>query len=116
MTLGLFSAGRLLTDWSHRVTPFLSGQRCLRWSLYQSTPDLSASRWGAEVALSLHAWRNHYPVSNVVWQGVTHVMQSEKNDRSRGILSYGRMYLEILNYVSKHMVERKHRFRRYKIN
>jgi hypothetical protein len=78
MSFGVFTVGRRQTDLSHRLTPFLSGQRCLRWDLFQSAPDLAVARWGVEVALSLYAWRNGYYVLKVPCRGVNHVMRPEK--------------------------------------
>jgi glycosyltransferase involved in cell wall biosynthesis len=103
MALGLFTHGRRLTDWSHCLTPFLSGQRCLRWSLFRSTPDLAAARSGVEVALSLHAWRHRYRVMSVPWYGVTHVMKHEKRGWLRGKWSYLPMYGEIVRYLAGHL-------------
>lgn len=99
MTLGLFTGGRWTTDNSHRLTPFLSGQRCLRWSLFRSIPDLDTSHAGIEVALSLYAWRRGYRVCPVHWHGVTHVMKIEKMGMLRGNLSHFRMYGEIIRYL-----------------
>lgn len=99
MTLGLFTGGRWTTDNSHRLTPFLSGQRCLRWSLFRSIPDLETSRAGIEVALSLYAWRRGYRVCPVHWHGVTHVMKIEKMGILRGNLSHFKMYAEIIRYL-----------------
>ena len=99
MTLGLFRGGRLHTDLSHRTTPYLSGQRCLRWGLFSDTPLLEGARYGVEVALSLHAHRRGLRVRPVAWSGVTHVTQLEKHGTARGYLSYLRMYAEILVYL-----------------
>ncbi len=101
MTLGLFTGGRRQTDLSHRLTPFLSGQRCLRWTLFRSTPDLETARAGVEVALSLHARRHGYCVEPVAWHGVTHVMKSEKMGRLRGWWCHLRMYGEIARYLGR---------------
>lgn len=101
MTLGLFSGGRWSTDVSHRLTPFLSGQRCLRWSQFRSLPDLDTSRAGIEVALSLSAWRRGLRVRPVHWHGVTHVMKIEKLGMIRGNLSHFKMYGEILWYLGR---------------
>jgi glycosyltransferase involved in cell wall biosynthesis len=99
MTLGLFTGGRWTTDNSHRLSPFLSGQRCLRWSLFRGIPDLDTSRAGIEIALSLYAWRHGYRVCPVHWRGVTHVMKIEKMGMLRGNLSHFKMYGEILRYL-----------------
>jgi glycosyltransferase involved in cell wall biosynthesis len=101
MTLGLFRGGRLHTDLAHRTTPYLSGQRCLRWGLFCDTPLLEGARYGVEVALSLHARRRGLRVRSVAWGGVTHVTQLEKHGTARGYLSYLRMYAEILGYLAR---------------
>ena len=91
MTLGIFTQGRFQTDLTHRLTPFLSGQRCLSWSRFQSTPDLALSRWGVEVALSLHAWQNQHKTLAVPWRGVTHVLRPEKMTGNEGYWSHVQM-------------------------
>ncbi len=103
MAVGLFEEGRVWTDWSHRVTPFLSGQRCLRWSLFRSTPDLAAARYGAEVALSLHAFSGRHKVATVPWPGVTHVMKVERAGWLQGCISYLSMYRQIIAYLWVHL-------------
>jgi glycosyltransferase involved in cell wall biosynthesis len=101
MSIGLFRGGRLQTDLSHRLTPFLSGQRCLRWDLFAATPYLENARAGIEVALSLHAWRRGLCIQRVPWKGVTHVMKTEKMGRWRGLAIHLRMYGEILRYAAR---------------
>jgi glycosyltransferase involved in cell wall biosynthesis len=105
MTLGLFRAGRLQTDLSHRLAPFLSGQRCLRWSLFRDTPYLDGARSGVEVALSLHARHNGLKVKSVPWNGVTHVMKTEKMGRAQGLWTHVCMYAEILRYVARWVID-----------
>jgi len=101
MSLGLFSGGRLHTDLAHLATPFLSGQRCLRWKSFSDAPFLQDARYAVEVALSLHARQRGLPVRSVTWRGVTHVTQPEKRGIVRGYLSYLRMYAEIAFYVAR---------------
>jgi hypothetical protein len=101
MTLGLFRGGRLHTDLAHCATPFLSGQRCLRWEAFRDTPLLSEARYGIEVALSLHAAWRRLSVRSVTLRGVTHVTQTEKHGLVRGYLSYLRMYAEIILHIAR---------------
>ena len=105
MTLGLFTHGRRQTDLSHKLIPFLSGQRCLRWSLFKDTPDLNSARWGVEVALSFYAWRQDYHVITVSWPGVTHAMRPEKSDGIDGYWSHVQMWLDIGKYVAQHLTD-----------
>lgn len=105
MSLGLFTHGRRQTDLSHKLIPFLSGQRCLRWSLFKDTPDLNSARWGVEVALSFYAWRQDYDVVTVPWPGVTHAMRPEKADGFDGYWSHFQMWLDIGKYVAQHLTD-----------
>ena len=105
MSLGLFREGRRQTDLTHKLIPFLSGQRCLRWGLFETTPDLDAARWGVEVALSFHAWRHDYDVMTVSWPGVTHAMRPEKAEGLDGYWSHFQMWLDIGKYVAQHLTD-----------
>lgn len=109
MTLGLFEGGRRHTDWAHRLFPFLSGQRCLRWSRFCHTPGLQDARWGVETALSLHAWRQGYQVGRVPWHGVTHVTGGEKEPDGRfWVWSEISMWLDIGHYLLHHAWQKPH--------
>ena len=99
MSLGVFRGGRFSTDLTQHVTPFLNGQRCLRWSLFRDAPDLGVSRSGADVALSLHARRRGYRVIKVPLHGVTHVRKDEKKPFLQGELAHARMFGEIFRYL-----------------
>lgn len=107
MTLGIFTGGRWQTDWSHRLTPFLSGQRCLRWSLFRLTPHIATTRWGIELALSLHAWSNCYGVVAISWYGVTHAMRSEKMDNLKACWSHLQMWTDIGKYLVRYLLGQK---------
>ena len=101
MSLGLFRGGRLHTDMAHLATPFLSGQRCLRWQHFRDAPFLEDARYAVEVAFSLHARQHGLAVRSIPWRGVTHITQPEKHGILRGYLSYLRMYSEIAFYVAR---------------
>ncbi|MFN8489417.1 MAG: glycosyltransferase family 2 protein [Caldilineaceae bacterium] len=100
MALGIFTECRRQTDWSHHAMPFLSGQRCLRWRLFRTTPGIYTAGWGIEAALSLHAWRQQYAVTLVEWPGVTHVTRPEKMVWLRGHLSNLGMWVDITHYMA----------------
>ncbi len=99
MTLGLFHKDTDQARPSHRLAPFLSGQRCLRWSLFRAVPKLEATAWSIEVALSLYAWRQRYPVTLVSWPGVHHLERWHKRGRILAYGSYVKMWLDIGLYV-----------------
>jgi polyisoprenyl-phosphate glycosyltransferase len=104
MTYAIFSHGRVHTDLSHRLAPFLSGQRCLRWSLFRDAPELGQARWGIEVALNLHAWHHKYCVQPVHWHGVSHFSRIEKIEGVKGYLSHVEMWLDIGRYYGRHFL------------
>lgn len=106
MTVGVFRGGRLATDFTQAAAPVLSGQRCLRWSLFRDAPDLCSARGGAEVALSLHARRRGYRVRRVPLPGVTHVMKHEKQAWLPGRAAHARMFCEIFRYLAEHVRRR----------
>lgn len=99
MTIGCFHGGRLATDFTQWFTPFLNGQRGLRWSAFRDAPGLAASRGGAEVLLSLHARTQRYRVLLVPLEGMTHVMKPEKGRPIAGWIAHLKMYGEILGTI-----------------
>jgi glycosyltransferase involved in cell wall biosynthesis len=103
MALAHFRNGHHFTDWAHNAFPLLSGQRCLRWSLFRETPDMTNARWGIEVALSVHAWRHHYAVASVDWPGVTHTMRMTKLNWWRGCWTHAQMWADIAKYLAKQL-------------
>lgn len=96
MALGLFRSGRRFTDLSHRVAPWVSGQRALLRSSFLGTPDVGESRLGVEALLTHEARERGWRVRHVYWQGVTHVTKEEKLGLARGFLARLKMYAEVL--------------------
>lgn len=96
MTRGVFSGGRLRTTLAQRLTPQLNGQRALRRLDLLAVPELGASRYGVEVAITRHAIANGWHFIDVPLHGVSQVMKEEKRGLLRGLLVRARMYLEIL--------------------
>lgn len=72
MTLGLFRGGHLNTDLSHWLTPWLSGQRCLRAELLDSLNRQAAAGYGFETALTVAASQGGYRTRHVPLRGVWH--------------------------------------------
>jgi glycosyltransferase involved in cell wall biosynthesis len=100
MALGLFENGRWETDLTHRIFPFLSGQRCLRWSFFRGMFQGKSARWSIETAFNLHAWYHYYPVQHISWPGVTHAIRTEKQSEILGLLSHLKMWGEISYYTA----------------
>lgn len=99
MSTGIFQGGRRSTDLTHRYLPFLSGQRCLRWSLFKKLLSSPDAGWSLETALNLHAWYHGYPIKRVAWRGVTHAMRPEKQPGLSGYVSHVTMWAHILRYT-----------------
>lgn len=97
MTIGLFTGGRGFTDLSHKVAPWVSGQRAIRRSLFLALSGVEETRQGVEALLTRGARQGGWRVREVAWRGVTHAMKEEKLGVARGAWSRLRMYAEILH-------------------
>jgi glycosyltransferase involved in cell wall biosynthesis len=95
MSVGLFRGGRGTTDFSHVITPWVSGQRCILRDQFLALSDLRSSRLGVELLLTQVARRRKWPVVEVRWAGVTHAMKEEKLGLIRGHLARWHMYREM---------------------
>ncbi len=104
MTLGLFKGGHWGTDFSHRITPFLTGQRGLRSELLKYVSPAAAAGYGFEVALTVAARQHNYHSQVVSLRGVWHPQSEFRKERGffRGALWKLRMYGQIVRawYIS----------------
>jgi hypothetical protein len=98
MTLGLFSGGHFRTDMSHRLTPFLTGQRALRSELLRHISSEAAAGYGFEVALTVAAGQQNCRTRIVPMKGVWHPPSEFRSERGYwyGRLWRFRMYGQIL--------------------
>lgn len=97
MTIGKFTGGRLRTDLSQSLVPFISGQRALRKSFLEGA-DFSCARFGAEIALTRHAKEKKAKVKEVIMNDVTHVMKEEKLGLVKGAWARLGMYSDMLKH------------------
>ena len=99
MTLGLFQGGHLTTDLSHRLTPFLTGQRGLRAEILKNISHEAACGYGFEIALTVTAGRHKYRTRIVPLKGVWHPSSEFRSERGfwGGVLWKLRMYAQILH-------------------
>lgn len=95
MTVGLFRQGYWRTDLAHRLTPWLSGQRCLRAGLLSGLSMRAAAGYGFETALSLAARKQGWRCEEVCLWGVTH-LPGDVASGWRGPFNKVRMYAHIL--------------------
>lgn len=107
MTTGVFEKGRPATDFAHKITPFLSGQRALRRELFENIANLNQSRFGLEIALQRYAKDQALIFIYVQLPLLSHVMKEEKRGLWKGFLCRTKMYWEIISYVAKDNTERK---------
>ena len=97
MTIGLFQHGYIFTDLSHRATPWLSGQRCLRAVLMKRLPVQALQGYGFETCLTILARQEKWRVKNVSWLGVTHPMGILPRGGWSGLRRKGMMFRDIIN-------------------
>ncbi len=95
MTLGVFRDGRLWTDLSHLIAPWISGQRALPLERALALPDFAGLGYGLEAALNRFAKERGWKVKIVVLRGVSHVMKEEKLGLIRALAARSRMYWEV---------------------
>jgi len=95
MTLGVFRGGRLLTDLSHLIAPWVTGQRALPLERIRELPDFSNLGYGLEAALNKFAREHDWVVKTVVLHGVSHVMKEEKLGLLKAVRARASMYLEV---------------------
>lgn len=96
MSIGLFRGGRGSTDFSHWISPWVSGQRAIPRELFLSLETARASRQGIELLLTRAAREQGWRVRCVSWRGVTHAMKEEKLGLIPGHLARWKMYGEIV--------------------
>lgn len=98
-TCGIFEKGRFATDLSHKLTPFLSGQRAMLRTLWENFKYDPEIRYGFEITLSDYFWRNKIKVKYVVLEGVTQLMKEEKIGYKEGRKSRFKMYKDIAKSI-----------------
>ncbi|MEM3432732.1 MAG: glycosyltransferase family 2 protein [Candidatus Methanomethyliaceae archaeon] len=96
MTLGLFRGGYWRTDLSHILTPWLSGQRCLRAELFRYISPKAAAGYGFETALTVAAQQHHWRCQAVILRGVSHVPSENHRGLWRGLATRSKMYAHIV--------------------
>jgi glycosyltransferase involved in cell wall biosynthesis len=109
MTIGLFKGGEWKTDLSHKATPWLSGQRCLRRELLSGISHPAARGYGLEVALSAAARLQGMKTLYVSLPGVSHpVSEVHRGSPVKGFFHRLNMYGDILRAVAITRQERRH--------
>jgi glycosyltransferase involved in cell wall biosynthesis len=96
MSIGVFRHGNFVTDLSHRLTPWLSGQRCLKSYLLGQVSARASAGYGVETAITIAARQGKWRVETVPLVGVSHPTGEIHRGLIHGITNRLRMYLHIL--------------------
>jgi LmbE family N-acetylglucosaminyl deacetylase/glycosyltransferase involved in cell wall biosynthesis len=95
MTVGLFRGGPWSTDLPHIVTPWLTGQRCIKSYLLDEIPLEAARGYGFETALTVAARNLRWRVRRVFLRGVSHPISEVHRGLLRGFMNRMKMYSQI---------------------
>lgn len=97
-TIGIFKAGRGVTDLAQKIAPMISGQRCLKRSLLQDFDLWDKTGFGIEHALNDHLRKKGVEQLEVEFVGASHLMKEEKRGFFKGFLQRMKMYADIVKY------------------
>lgn len=95
MSVGVFKAGRGVTDLAQFLTPYISGQRAMLRATFLDIPKLEGVRSGVETAITKYFRARRMRVERVTLPGCTHTMKEEKLGVFRGFKARLRMYYDI---------------------
>jgi hypothetical protein len=96
MTIVVFRRGRFQTDLSHWLTPWLSGQRCLRADLFRYVSQEAAEGYGIQTAITVAFHQQDWCIQHIVLKGVHHPPSELHRGLWRGIRVRTKMYAQII--------------------
>lgn len=96
MTYALFRHGYWRSDLGHILTPWLTGQRCIRRELFWEISRRAAAGYGLETAITVAARRHSWRTKKVYWRGVSHPPSENHRGLVLGVCNRTKMYLHIL--------------------
>jgi glycosyltransferase involved in cell wall biosynthesis len=94
-TLAVFRGGRLATTLAQKISPLISGQRCVKRELLEAVLDWD-SGFGIETVINAHLTALGVSQQLVPWHGAGQVMKEEKRGLLAGSRARVRMYREIV--------------------
>jgi hypothetical protein len=98
MTVAVFRQGGTRTDVALLLTPYLSGQRCLkRLAAAEALSTMAETQYGVEAALTDYAKHHHWRTQYANWYGLTHTVKEAKRGRVAGWQSRWQMYAQIVS-------------------
>ncbi len=95
MAIGIFKAGRGVTDIAQFIAPYISGQRAMGRTVFLGIPKLDQVRSGVETAITKYFRTHKLRVKRVTLAGCTHCMKEEKLGFIRGFAARMKMYYDI---------------------
>jgi len=95
VAVAVFSGGRTATTFAQKISPLISGQRCLRRELFEGF-EAWDSKFGIETALNAYLKDCGVEQCIVEWEGASQVMKEEKRGFARGFAARLGMYRDIL--------------------
>ena len=95
VALAVFSGGRAATTLAQKISPMISGQRCMRRELLDDFKGWD-SGFGIETEISAHLQRKGVKQLIVEWDGAAQVMKEEKRGAVKGFAARMKMYRDIL--------------------
>jgi glycosyltransferase involved in cell wall biosynthesis len=95
VALAIFSGGRTATTLAQKISPLISGQRCLRRELLDDFTGWN-SGFGIETEISAHLQRKGITQLIVEWEGAAQVMKEEKRGPVKGFAARLQMYWDIV--------------------
>lgn len=101
MCVGVFRGGKFWSDTAQRISPYISGQRAMRRSLFDSIPYLDEIRMGVEVTINTFARRQKARVLRVVLRGVSNTFKEKKMGVIKGTAARTKMYAEIARAIAR---------------
>jgi glycosyltransferase involved in cell wall biosynthesis len=99
MTIGIFSKGRLLTDLSQFIMPYLSGQRAMKREIIDLIPDLDLLKYGLEIAITKTVKKYRYRVDKIKLTNLSQIIKEEKYGIIEGTKKRLQMYLDIVKQL-----------------
>ncbi len=99
MALGIFTEGRMQTDFGHKITPFLSGQRAVRRQILDNISNLTVTKFGVEMALTKYVKEHEVKIEKVKLKDLTHRMKEEKMGFWRGLAERIKMYWQVIRNI-----------------
>lgn len=102
MSCGIFKSGREVTDFGHKIVPWLTGQRAVKRKVIEDCADLTDSKYGAELSITREAIQQELRVKKVLLEGLTHKTKEEKIGPIKGFFARVKMCWQVFNYFRKH--------------